>query len=47
MELALRVGDFHVPDTTGKWFGLAPDDSVLLLRDVSVSEVYALDLDVP
>jgi Tol biopolymer transport system component len=47
MELALRVRDFHVPDTTGKWFGLAPDDSFLLLRDVSVCEVYALDLDMP
>jgi hypothetical protein len=44
--LALRITDFHVPDTTGKWFGLAPDDSFLLLRDVSVNEVYALDLDI-
>jgi Tol biopolymer transport system component len=46
MELALRVKDFHVPDTTGQWFGLAPDDSFLLLRDASVCEVYALDVDI-
>jgi Tol biopolymer transport system component len=27
----------------GGWFGLAPDDSPLLLRDISTHEIYALD----
>jgi Tol biopolymer transport system component len=31
----------------GPWSGLAPDDSPLLLRDVSSQEVYALDLQSP
>jgi hypothetical protein len=29
------------------WVGLAPDDSPLLVRDKSVSDVYRLDLQVP
>jgi hypothetical protein len=29
----------------GSWFGLTPDDRVLVLRDRSVQEIYALDLD--
>jgi Tol biopolymer transport system component/DNA-binding winged helix-turn-helix (wHTH) protein len=31
----------------GKWTGLAPDGSPLVLRDTSVEEVYALDWQVP
>jgi hypothetical protein len=33
--------------TIGTWAGLAPDDSPLLLRDVSGEEIYALDVDFP
>jgi Tol biopolymer transport system component len=29
----------------GYWFGLTPDDRVLVLRDRSVEEIYALDLE--
>jgi len=29
------------------WMGLAPDDSPLLLRDISTQEIYALDLQTP
>jgi Tol biopolymer transport system component/predicted Ser/Thr protein kinase len=29
------------------WTGLAPDDSALLVRDVSTDEIYALDLELP
>jgi hypothetical protein len=29
------------------WTGLAPDDSPLLLRDVGVEEIYALDWNAP
>jgi Tol biopolymer transport system component len=31
----------------GQWTGLAPDDSLLLVRDTSSQEVYALDWQVP
>ncbi len=31
----------------GTWAGLAPDDSPLLLRDVSSEEIYALDWEAP
>jgi hypothetical protein len=27
------------------WFGLAPDGSPLLMRDIGTQEVYALDLE--
>jgi Tol biopolymer transport system component len=29
------------------WFGLAPDDSPLVTRDISTQEIYALDMDWP
>ena len=29
------------------WFGLAPDDSPLVTRDISTQEVYALEMDWP
>jgi Tol biopolymer transport system component len=31
----------------GPWMGLAPDDSPLLLRDVGIQEIYALDWEAP
>jgi len=31
----------------GTWAGLSPDDSPILLRDVSTQEIYALDLQFP
>ena len=30
-----------------RWFSLAPDDSPLVLRDMSTQEIYALDLQLP
>ena len=30
--------------TTGHWFGLAPDDSPLVARDISTQEIYALEM---
>ncbi len=29
------------------WFGLAPDDSLLVLRDVGSQEIYAIDWEAP
>jgi hypothetical protein len=31
----------------GTWCGLAPDDSLMMLRDVGSQEIYALDLQFP
>jgi hypothetical protein len=31
----------------GPWYGLAPDDSPLILRDAATQEIYALDLELP
>jgi len=31
----------------GQWSGLAPDDSVLVLRNVGTQELYALDWQTP
>jgi Tol biopolymer transport system component len=33
--------------TLGAWFTLAPDDSLLFLRDTSIHELFALDLRLP
>jgi Tol biopolymer transport system component len=46
-----RVPSFEVPEgLTGYWIGwagMAPDGSPLTLRDLSIHEVYALDVDLP
>ena len=31
----------------GPWTGLTPDDSPLVLRDASIQEIYALDVQLP
>jgi eukaryotic-like serine/threonine-protein kinase len=45
------VATIQVPDgLTGwwnGWVGIAPDGSPLLLRDLSIQEIYALDVDLP
>jgi hypothetical protein len=33
--------------TFGEWFGLAPDDSPLVARDISIQEIYALEMKWP
>ncbi|MGA8618279.1 MAG: protein kinase [Candidatus Sulfotelmatobacter sp.] len=46
-----RVAAFEVPQgLTGYWVGwagVAPDSSPLVLRDLSIQEIYALDVDLP
>jgi DNA-binding winged helix-turn-helix (wHTH) protein/Tol biopolymer transport system component len=39
--------DFSLTGVYGVWFGLTPDGSILLLRDESTRDLYALDLDLP
>ena len=55
----VRIDDHHVEVVAslkgiartfrpyGQWFGLAPDDSPLILRDVGTHEIYALDWEAP
>ena len=31
----------------GAWVGHAPDDSILALRDTSIDEIFALELEAP
>ena len=47
-----RVADFMVPKgllsgAHGPWSVLAPDGSPIFMRDLSNSEIYALDVDLP
>lgn len=37
--------NFPLAGNYGVWTGLAPDGSILLLREVGTSDVYALDVD--
>ncbi len=46
-----RVAQFDVPEgltgVWGSWVGVTPDGSPLVLRDLSIQEIYALDVDLP
>jgi len=39
--------DFRLTGVDGVWSGLAPDGSVLLVRDLSTSDLYTLDVELP
>jgi Tol biopolymer transport system component len=41
------VPAFPVAGNWGYWSGLAPDGSILLLRELGTSDIYALDADLP
>ncbi len=48
VEQLASLKDFRLAGgLVGAWFGLAPDDSPLLLRNVGTQEIYALDWDAP
>jgi hypothetical protein len=44
---ASKVGRWSAGPSTGGWFGLTPDDSPLVARDISTQEIYALDMQWP
>ena len=47
-EVVASMNGLHrVLSSFGQWFGLAPDDSPLVRRDVGSHEIYALDRDAP
>ena len=43
-EMVLDLKTLPQPDTLGRWFTLAPDDSPLVLRDTSIREIYSLQI---
>lgn len=43
VELAAPLNGMRLADVT--WLGLAPDDSPIVLRDIGIQEIYALDVD--
>ena len=56
--LRARIGDRHAEEVAttkgmrriglfGPWFGIAPDDSPLVMRDVGTHEIYGLDWEAP
>lgn len=47
VELLLKYPDFLLCGAYGVTFSLAPDNSILLVKDISNRDLYALDLDLP
>ena len=48
LERLVSLKDFRLASGyLGAWFGLGPDDSPLLVRNVGTHEIYALDWDAP
>jgi hypothetical protein len=47
IEKLADVSGIPVTGTSGHWVAVAPDGSPLILRDVSLNEIYSLDLDAP
>jgi Tol biopolymer transport system component len=43
LEEVASLKDFRAAPGFGSWMGLAPDDTPLLVRDSSTSDIYALD----
>jgi Tol biopolymer transport system component len=42
-----KVGRWTAGTNSGQWFGLAPDDSPLVARDISTQEIFALEMQWP
>jgi hypothetical protein len=47
LNVALRLRNIRLTGTWGQPYALAPDDSLLLLRDAGTQELYALDIQFP
>ena len=47
LERLANLQGVRFPQATGEWFGLAPDDSRLSIRDRGGTDIYALDWDAP
>jgi Tol biopolymer transport system component len=47
VELVTPYPNFPLTGNWGIWSGLTPDGSILLLRELGTSDIYALDADLP
>ena len=47
VERAVDLKDVMTTGYEGSWFSLAPDDSIMLLRDTGTWDVYSLDWEAP
>ncbi len=48
IERIADLGDLHQAwGPFGPWSGLAPDDSLLAVRDIGAMDIYSLDLQLP
>jgi Tol biopolymer transport system component len=48
VERVVKLEEFHPLGVYGgAWFGLAPDDTILVARDLSSMEIHALDWEAP
>ena len=47
IERVAPLPPFGLTGNWGWWSGLAPDGSILLLRELGMSDIYALDVDLP
>ena len=47
VERVAEAPAFPLAGNWGRWFGLAPDGSVLLLRQLGSFDIYSLDVDLP
>lgn len=43
LEEVSDLTDLQTTRNIGPWLGLAPDDSLLVLKDLGTQDVYALD----
>ena len=44
-ERVVDLKGFHSTGAAGGWFGLDPEDTPMLIRDVGTADIYALTLD--
>jgi len=47
LEKVLSIPDFGLGGIWGVWFGITPQGDPLLVRDMTSTDLYALDLDLP
>jgi Tol biopolymer transport system component len=47
IELVVPAPNFPLAGSWGIWSGLTPDGSILLVRELGTSDIYALDADLP
>ena len=45
MERVVDLKGFRSTGAWGGWFGLDPDDTPMLIRDVGTADIYALTLE--